>query len=263
MNALSHQFVGDAVSPEVLHLLSNTIRQAPESVLGPIRCEGTGQLWNLDEDATVNSSVLEVVCLKRAYWGLVSTVLEVWPASVLLVDTQLLPPALPPNIGPPELSTAVRAEAHAMILAVIDVLLHDTTRGFVPEPVREHVRQSVGRFLPPQGDLVGRGGSSMANVRAVQSIQDDTKRQELRDAVMGNADLETFLNDRGEDFERLVTGVYRMNKAGRLGAFDGAESVAIAVSAGTHVQILDAVRDDLDCLFLHLRESPSLFYPPI
>jgi hypothetical protein len=59
----------------------------------------------------------------------------------------------------------------------------------------------------------------------------------------------------------MVTGVYRMNKAGRLGpepaGGDGAAArarEAEALSAEQHASVLAAAGGNASCLFLHLRD---------
>jgi hypothetical protein len=73
--------------------------------------------------------------------------------------------------------------------------------------------------------------------------------------------LKQFLRS-SEDFQDLISGVYRMNRAGRLGGAEGGGAAAPDAARGTldqHVRILAAAGDNLSCLFLRLRESPALF----
>jgi hypothetical protein len=84
---------------------------------------------------------------------------------------------------------------------------------------------------------------------------------QLRSDVLSDGALQEFL--RGHDaFQELICGVYRMNKAGRLlRSSEPEEGVPAesALSARDHARILDAARGEPDCLFWHLRDSPSLF----
>jgi hypothetical protein len=65
------------------------------------------------------------------------------------------------------------------------------------------------------------------------------------------------------DLQDFVTGVYRMNMAGRLGpeeAGDASRARGAAVPAERHARILAAAGDNLSSLFLHLRDcSLDLF----
>jgi hypothetical protein len=77
--------------------------------------------------------------------------------------------------------------------------------------------------------------------------------------VLKDETLQNFLLAE-ESIQEFVIGVYRMNKAGRAGgaglAWDHAPE---DVEVSRHIRILEAADGNLSCLFLHLRESASLF----
>jgi hypothetical protein len=155
----------------------------------------------------------------------------------------------------------VTTEARYMFLALAEMLLHDTTRGVVPDETRERVRRAVRELV----DLNELKGSSLATVQAVNMQVRGSAFWQLRSDVLNDGSLQEFL--RGHDaFQELICGVCRMNKAGRLlrGSEPeesvAAEAATAVLSVGHHARILDSARGDPDCLFLHLRDSPNLFF---
>lgn len=85
---------------------------------------------------------------------------------------------------------------------------------------------------------------------------------QLRAGILTNQEVQRLLSTR-EDFRDLVTGVYCMNKVGRLRpkvVADDAAARESFVFAEQHARILAATGDDLTRLFLHLRDCcPVIF----
>jgi hypothetical protein len=72
----------------------------------------------------------------------------------------------------------------------------------------------------------------------------------LKLRILHHESAQAILKD--ENYQELILGMIAMNKAGR----DYVEK-----DPGNKLKgclVLEAIADDLDCLFLHLRESPSL-----
>jgi hypothetical protein len=176
----------------------------------------------------------------------------------------------PVRVWRAEVANVVAHGARAAFLAAADVLIHETTRGVVPDPICARVRQMLGRHVPP--DVIG-NGSSLALLRSVRDRVRGDALWRLRSDVLDDTDLQSFLQS-SQDFQDLISGVYRMNKVGRLGGLEGplggsavdggAAAAAAAPSASgasveRHARILAAAGDSLSCLFLRVRESPALF----
>jgi hypothetical protein len=231
----------DGAAPGARLLLEGMIRRAPGSVRGTFTC----RTWHRQGHV---ATCFELACARRETAELALRILEPWPFALCVSLLGDLPGFLPDAVA-----AEVRREADAMLVALIEVLLHDTTLGVVPDPVRAHVRRAVCRLAPTGTEI---RGSSLAVVRSVQNLS--LPPQELRANVLGSDELQVFLRSQG-DVEELVTGVYRMNKEGRLGGSEEGEGCPIALSASQHVRILQATKDDLSCLFLHLRDCPVLF----
>jgi ankyrin repeat protein len=258
-----------------LHLLVEMVRRSPLSVRGTFSFDPP---FSFDPDARSNgTTVLEVACTRipRAE-KLVLLVMEAWPAALcvsLAFDLR--------DLGlPQELETAMTREARLMLLALVEVLLHETTReiavdaiqggihsdaprGVVLDTIRNHILRAVGQRVD---DDVGRlvlGGS----IGLVQEIQKNVRGDSfgaLRSDVLYHHDLQQLLEEH-EPLLEMVTGVYHMNRAGRLGPEGNVvnESEVIpdstAFSAQQHVRVLESVKDNLSCLFLHVRGCPALF----
>jgi hypothetical protein len=151
----------------------------------------------------------------------------------------------------------LKAEARAIYLALVEVLLHDTTRGCVPDPVRDHVRRESGSLVPPHA--LDRGGFAAA--QAIRMIVPEHAFHRLRSDVLTNKQVQQFLRSH-EPIQDMVTGVYRMNEAGRSGGSDafGDSSVDAPRPFDLHLRVLESAGDDLSCVFLHLRDCcGSLF----
>jgi hypothetical protein len=246
-----------APSPETVGLLRRMIQLGgPASLSGTRRVatagfepEGGGD----DEGRRgAFTTALELACTRCPDPELVLALVEARPFSLcdsLLGDwSALLPGAI---------AESVTAEARYTFLALAEALLHDATRGAVPDEIRERAREAIGERVVP--DEVK--GSALAAVQAVDMQVRGSAFWQLRSDVLSDGALQEFL--RGNDaFQELVCGIFRMNKAGRL--LRGSEPeegmpAESALSAGDHARILDAAQGEPDCLFWHLRDSPSLF----
>jgi hypothetical protein len=188
------------------------------------------------------TTVLEKLCELGAGPELVAAVVEACPSALCFSLARPRAPLLPEEVA---------GAAHAALLALAEVVLHETALGAVPGPVRAHVRRAVGRFVPPD-EMSGPGA---AVVRAIQNHVADRDRQRLRMAVLGSEELQAFVRD-GEAVQDFVEGVYRMNRAGRI-LGDGGVAPETVLSPERHARVLAAARGDASSLFLRLRECPA------
>jgi ankyrin repeat protein len=145
--------------------------------------------------------------------ALVSALIETWPCSLCL--------PLPPLRFYVDVGALVRQESDAVIEALVEVLLHETTVGVVPDPIRASVRQ-----------LAATQPGSRPDTRAIQ------------DLFGGDFEKAFFLSR--EDIQDMITGIYRMNKAAR------AAGAPAAVTPAQHIQVLAAAADNPSCLFVYL-----------
>jgi hypothetical protein len=223
-------------SPDALQLLLDMIKEGgPRSL------------------ATNYDQAVEL-CVKYQYpWNLelASLLMEVHPAALCICFGEC-------DVRGSELADMMVPGICAAFLAAAEVLLHETTRGIVPDPVQARVRQALGRHIPPD---VMRNGSSLALARSVRECVHGDDLWRLRSRVLDDEALKPFLRS-SEDFQDLISGVYRMNRAGRLGGTEGGGAASPDAARGAleqHVRILAAAGDNLSCIFLRLRESPALF----
>jgi hypothetical protein len=199
-------------------------------------------------------SALQLACVHCPNLKLVLRLMEAWPLALctsLREDLAYVPDVVAP---------AVFMEARTMFLALVEVVLHDTTLQVVPDPIRDRVRQVVGRYVPSPDEL-----DRLAALAFVQGIRPQVGGDQfrwLRSDTLNDPALQGLFQTR-EDLQDLVTGVYRMNKAGRLGPErdENAPEVSrnVGASADQQPRILVAAGGNLSCLFLHLRDCPVLF----
>jgi hypothetical protein len=248
-------------TPESLECIKAFIRRAPESIRGTYICTIAYRFPH----SCVSTTALELACTKDPLTELVSSVLEAWPIALcvsLTGDLTRLHEALPGKHLDlkkfrEDLQPTLQAEARSMFLALVDVLLHDTTRGCVPDPVRDHVRHVSGMLVPPH--LLDGGG--IEATQAIRILVPEHAFHRLRSDVLTNERVQQFLQSH-EPIQDMVTGVYRMNKAGRSGGSDAFGDAAVDAprSADLHLRVLESAADDLSCVFLHLRDCcGSLF----
>jgi hypothetical protein len=221
-------------SPEALQLLKEMIHRAPESVRATV----------LEESRNV--TVLEKACIIVPDRELVAILIETWRAALCV--------SLPGGSTgiSNEIASMVTSEAHDVLLAMIELALHESTLGVVPDSARDHVRQVVGQFVPREA----LNRSSLAVARAIKNQIPEQDYQQLRFAVLSNEALQEFLL-KDEAFQDLLDGIYRMNKEGRLNESNpvGGDSGSV-VSVEMHIRTLAAAGNDLSCHFIHLRGFP-------
>jgi hypothetical protein len=176
---------------------------------------------------------------------LVAALIEAHPAALCVSLTRDLT-SLSREIAP-----AVTSEARATFLALVEVLLHETTDGVVPDEIRDRVRRiATNRFVPPPIDATNLVAWEI--VRILRFRLRGPLLRRVRWDVLGDYALLEFLRTR-EDVQELVNGVYRMNKVGRDASQAG------VISGERQVRVLQAARGDPSSLFLHLRDCDSLF----
>jgi hypothetical protein len=147
-----------------------------------------------------------------------------------------------PNSFPGAIAELVAGEARTAFLALAETVLHEATRGVVPDPIRQVFWTAVSERLHHNR----LNGSALGMVRAIlQQVQGGAFWQ-LRSDILNNDAVQTLLG-RNEVFRELVCGFYRMNQAGRL--LEDAPSPA---------HILAATGGNLSCIYLHVRDNPHL-----
>jgi hypothetical protein len=99
---------------------------------------------------------------------------------------------------------------------------------------------------------------SFAVVQEIQKCVQGDDFGALRSDVLSDRDVSQTLEAQ-ESLLDMVTGLYLMNKAGRLGPEGSRAPDSAAFSAQQHVRVLESVKDNLSCLFLHVRGCPALF----
>jgi hypothetical protein len=121
--------------------------------------------------------------------------------------------------------------------AVIECAL--SSRTAMPAPVTNHVREMLTTAIP--------GFNESGPTEAVR----DQLEPDLIKSLATNTELQELLkNDEG--YHCLIHGLVRMNKSGRSIALQNPSNTTAGLS------VLACVSDNVDCMFLHLRENPSL-----
>jgi hypothetical protein len=164
----------------------------------------------------VGTTVLEVLCLRfPEAENMVLPVLKAWPAALcvsLLVDLNSL--GLPQKVA-----TKMKGEARLMVLALVEVLLQEPTGdallGVASDAIRKHVLHAVGQRLGADIAMLLKNGS-FAVVQVIQKKVRGDDFLDLRCAVLNDRELQRLLHAHESLLDR-ITGVYHMNKAGRLG----------------------------------------------
>jgi hypothetical protein len=192
---------------------------------------------------------LSKVCKQNPDLELVSLLIELWILALCLSQYD-------PVLKDYELTS----ESRLMLLALVEILLHDTTKGAVPDPVRDHVRQSVTSYTSADELAASRGV-----VRAIPHHVLGDDLQQLRTLILRFAPLQELLTQPllsgDESFQNFLVGVYLMNKAGRhrLRSPEQQDGGAPDAKADQHLRVLMAAVDNPSCLFLHLRDCDVLF----
>jgi hypothetical protein len=253
-------------TPQRVRLLEEMARLSSQSVRGTIK-----RFWPFERDKPTTTTVLEMVCEHTPLAeSLVLTVMKAWPAALCVsLKGDLDGLGLPQNVA-----SQVTGEARLVFLALVEVLLHETTRevasdpirhgaaettrGAVSEATRGRVLQALGRFADVT--MLSKDGS-FAVVQEIQKCVQGDDFGALRSDVLSDRDVSQTLEAQ-ESLLDMVTGLYLMNKAGRLGPEGRRAPDIAAFSEQQHVQVLESAKDNLSCLFLYLRGCPALFGEP-
>jgi hypothetical protein len=111
----------------------------------------------------------------------------------------------------------------------------------IPPAVLAHMKASLSNAVPSLNEESFR---NMSGRLLVQSVRPHLNQATLK-LLLQNSDLQDLLED--EDFQDLIRGLYRINK---LVQNDGNKVQG--------VRVLESVSDTPVCMFLHLRNNPSL-----
>jgi hypothetical protein len=170
--------------------------------------------------------------------SLVETLIEAWPVGLLSVV------CIERYDIPDDIDILVKRKLRELFLVLHDVLLHDTRgRGAVPKPVRNLFRRCAGVLT----DLVEETNTTVSSFDVFKAMRTNVRGADL--CFFKRLTLDDFF-ETDKAFLGFVNGMYRMNRAGRAGG---------SGSAMQDLRILEAGKDDLSCLFLHLRDCPGLF----
>jgi hypothetical protein len=115
-----------------------------------------------------------------------------------------------------------------------------SSRTTMPTAVTNHVRATITRAMPAFNETS----------RMTQSVR-DLLEPDLIKTLVTNDELQEVLK-KDETYHSLIAGLVRMNKSGRSRALKDPSNKLAGVS------VLNSISDNVDCLFLHLRENPSL-----
>jgi hypothetical protein len=111
----------------------------------------------------------------------------------------------------------------------------------IPPAVLAHMKTSISNAVTDLGEESFR---NMSGRLLIQSVRPRLNQATLK-SLLRNDDLQVLLKD--EDFQDLIRGVYRINK---LVQIDGNKVQG--------VRVLESISDTPVCMFLHLRNNPSL-----
>jgi hypothetical protein len=115
-----------------------------------------------------------------------------------------------------------------------------SSRTTMSTAVTNHVRATITRAMPAFNET-----SLMT-----QSVR-DLLEPDLIKTLVTNDELQEVLK-KDEAYHSSIAGLIRMNKSGRSRALRDPSNKLAGVS------VLNSISDNVDCLFLHLRENPSL-----
>jgi hypothetical protein len=182
------------------------------------------------------------------------------------------PPRLPfegAGEGRPPPPAFVAAETLHMALAVVECAFSvgggsadddddddddDAVGGF-----RRHVKGAVATFLPDV-DLEG-SASGYAVARALRKLHRMDLCRALFHPQHVSHPLRTDDAFRDAVMGRTTLDLYRMNRLGRLDD-DEDNAVSTEVAAAKHVQLLELVNDNVECIYLHVRDNWVHLLPP-
>jgi hypothetical protein len=160
----------------------------------------------------------------------------------------------------------VEDQTDAVLQVVIDVQLHETARER-GDGVQDNVRGALWPF--PYSSLLTHRQPQVSWIAAV----DPASWLDVRSRILNNDGLQRLLRNEmaaSEKTHDMIRGMYRMNRAGRSRrsrVATDSKPTAGAASAEGLVTADDCHKDlrimgNLDCLFIHLRDCPSLFSEP-
>jgi hypothetical protein len=196
-------------SPQALELLRSIVQGAGA---GSVRTFENGRR------SGANKFAIDCTALDTAYRYcpkpcVIEIVIDAWPAVLILKEVGKWAVECPAC-----LKKFVESESHATFLALVEVLLHETTEEAIPVYVRRGVLRALGKSVPIRElNDENRSSNSLAAIRAIQRhVRGRDRERELRcNVLMENRDLQEFL--KGADaIQKLVAGFYRKNKAGRF-----------------------------------------------
>jgi Ankyrin repeat len=164
------------------------------------------------------------------------------------------------------LASQVVSETVEAFLAFVEVFVLSEERWLSEESDRSNVLSIIERNFPSVDVERLKDGrkNGFAIVQAMRRQDVSTSFLEL--ALYHRSVRRALDDDAFRPFHDMVRGVYQMNKLGRAAApaqpsassARGEEGGTPLLSPMQQFRILDCVRDNLDCLFLRLREEPSV-----
>jgi hypothetical protein len=139
----------------------------------------------------------------------------------------------------------VDAETDEVFLALMEALFREAVADsfHLHAPVRDAFRVFVLRHTAPLG-------LTIRELAEYSTMIDTPIREDFRSHVLGSIFVRQWIFE-NEPVQDFIAGLYRMNKAGRRSSR--------ALSTQDHLRVLEAARNNLDCLFLRVRDSPRLF----
>jgi hypothetical protein len=230
--------------PKVLRLLMEMVRRAPDS----IRVVPRQAMY----------TALSLACIFCPHPPLVALLLKHWMIAVCVCPfdawanrfEELPCEVLQSNQdASQDVRDLIDVETMEMTLALLEVLLLDTTWAFVPS-VQYRIQEAI-RIHAPAVELRGQIHSYVTS-EAIRSL-DPSLLASLRSGILKTDPLQQLLRE-SAPLRDFASGVYSMNKAGRSASRPGTSASPVH-----QVRILETAKDNLDCLFLHLRQSPCLF----
>jgi hypothetical protein len=143
------------------------------------------------------------------------------------------------------------------ITAIVPSLTPGLIGGMSGLAVAQAIRRHLGPILlrPPveieYGELYSDWDDDGSSSDGPPTTQEIRLGHEMLDALLPNADLQTFLKE-DEPFQDLICAAFYMNKTDRIYFQDD------PLDKLKGMCVLNSTRETVDGLFLHLRENPSL-----
>jgi hypothetical protein len=172
---------------------------------------------------TRGATALHFACSKRALVETIRCLVGRWPVSCLVVDSD--------SRTPLELARKARREARIV--------------EFMAQATQHVARALMECVLSPMSIVPSLLVEQASRINTEMNEDTSTLQDFLR-----NTAVQALLKD--ECFQQLVCGIYQMNNSGRD---------YVRQDPGNKVKgvlVFDQVSENVECLFLHLRESPSL-----